>query len=421
VTGEALLAGAQAALAGLLRDRGVEKLFAALDGDGEEMCIVGGAVRNALMGLPATEIDLATTALPHEVVRRAELAGFKAVPTGIEHGTVTVVVQGRPFEVTTLREDIETDGRRAMVRFGRSFAADAARRDFTINALSLDRQGKLHDEVGGLPDIAARRVRFIGDAERRVTEDYLRILRFFRFHASYATGAPDAEGFAAAIKLRQGLRHLSAERVRNELMKLLVTPGVVATAREMLAGGFWPLLLNGVPHIGRFAGFVEAEGATGETAGPLPRLAALAVMTSEDAARLRDTLRLSKAEATLLAKIASALEHLHRWPQRENEPRFGTDFTRLVLDLGAAPVSIALTIEAAGTSAARAAALRRRASEVPRFPISGAQLLARGIAPGPEVGRILGLAREAWIAASCPLGKAALKAIVDEAMETADR
>jgi poly(A) polymerase len=417
MTGEAAVAGAEPQLAALLRDRGVEELFAALGGGGEETRIVGGAVRNALMGLAVAEIDIATTALPQEVTRRAELAGFKAVPTGIEHGTVTVVVHGRPFEVTTLREDIETDGRRAVVRFGRSFAADAARRDFTINAMSLDRNGKLHDGVGGLADIVSRRVRFIGDAEQRIAEDYLRILRFFRFHASYASGELDAQGFAAAIKLREGLRNLSAERVRNELLKLLTAPGAVATAEQMLAGGLWPLLLHGVPHIGRFAGFVRGEkGATDESAGPLPRLAALAVLTSEDAARLRAGLRLSNAQAALLGKIATALEYLHGWPERENGAELAAGFTRLVLDLGHLPVCVALSIEAQGANTARLAALRSRAVEIPSFPLSGADILKRGVRPGPEVGRLLALAREAWIAASCTLDKAGLATILDEAL-----
>ena len=369
------------------------------------------------MGLAVEEIDIATTALPAEVTRRAERAGFKAVPTGIEHGTVTVVVNGRPFEVTTLREDIETDGRRAVVRFGRSFEADAARRDFTMNALSLDRDGKLHDEVGGLADIAARRVRFIGDAGQRIAEDYLRILRFFRFHASYAAGRLDERGFAAAIRLRDGLRGLSAERLRDELLKLLAAPGAVATAGQMLEGGIWPLLLHGVPHVSRFAAFVERDqaGKHGET-GPLPRLAALAVATAEDAARLRETLRLSNPETALLGKIARALECLHGWPGRAKEASFATSLTRLVLDLGARPVSLALSIEAQGAGTNEVNALLSRVGAVPAFPLSGADLLRRGMRPGPQVGRILALAREAWIAASCPLDAPALAAIVESAM-----
>ncbi|MGC1575360.1 MAG: CCA tRNA nucleotidyltransferase [Beijerinckiaceae bacterium] len=414
-------AGARAALETLLRDRDVAEVLDALDGHGEETRIVGGAVRNALMGLPVTEVDLASTAVPNEVTRRAELAGFKAVPTGIEHGTVTLVLRGRPFEVTTLREDIETDGRRAVVRFGRSFAADALRRDFTMNALSLDRSGTVHDTVGGLADVAARRLRFIGDARLRIKEDYLRILRFFRFHASYATGPLDAEGFEAAIGLREGLRLLSAERVRNELLKLIKAPGAAATAQEMLAGGFWPLILGGVPHVSRFKAALETQASSPDMAGAVARLAALAVLTSEDAARLRQRLRLSNAQAALLGAIGSIIERLHGPLSRKTDAEAKREIARLVLDHGAESVRIALAIELAGSGNASVAELSRFASAIPPFPFSGADLLKRGMAAGPEVGRLLAQAREDWINEGCPLEKPALASILDRAMETGGR
>ncbi len=200
-------------------------VLAALDAPGEETRLVGGAVRDALLGRPVADIDLATTLLPEAVVARANAAGLKPVPTGIAHGTVTVVAEGEPFEVTTLREDIETDGRHAVVRFGRDFGHDAARRDFTVNALSVTPDAYVHDTVGGLADLAAARVRFIGEARQRIREDYLRVLRFFRFHARYGAGDPDPEGLAASIEARDGLALLSRERVRGELLKLLVAPG----------------------------------------------------------------------------------------------------------------------------------------------------------------------------------------------------
>src|SRR5580700_10962635 len=212
-------------------------LLALLDSDGEEARVVGGAVRNTLRAEPVGDIDIATTALPDEVIRRVEAAGFKAVPTGIEHGTVTVVAEGRPHEVTTLREDVETDGRRAKVAFGRDWRRDAERRDFTMNALSVTPDGAVHDYVGGLADLAARRVRFIGEPRARIAEDYLRILRFFRFHAAYAHGPPDPQGLHACIVARDGLRTLSRERVRAELVKLLVAPHAVATLAAMAEAG----------------------------------------------------------------------------------------------------------------------------------------------------------------------------------------
>ena len=200
-------------LAELLRRPRLARLLAVLNGDGEETRLVGGAVRNALIGRPVSEFDLASTALPEEVTRRAEAAGFKPVPTGIEHGTVTVVVEGEPFEVTTLREDVETDGRRARVRFGRDFEADARRRDFTVNALSVGADGTLFDYTGGFEDLEARRIRFIGDPAARIREDYLRILRFFRFHAIYAEGAPDPEdGSALEAACREAEEEIGLSR-----------------------------------------------------------------------------------------------------------------------------------------------------------------------------------------------------------------
>ena len=213
-------------------------VLAVLDRDGEEARIVGGAVRNALLGMPPGDIDIATTALPNEIIRRTSAAGFRPVATGIEHGTVTVVADGVPFEVTTLRQDIETYGRRAKVVFGRDWRLDAQRRDFTINALFLSRDGAIHDYVGGGADLAAHRVRFIGDPATRIAEDYLRILRFFRFHASYGEGAPDPAGLAAGIRARERIASLSRERVRMELMKLLVAPRCGRRSRVMTEAGF---------------------------------------------------------------------------------------------------------------------------------------------------------------------------------------
>src|SRR5260221_10851234 len=177
--------------AGWLGAPALARALSILNGGGEEARVVGGAARNALMGLPLSDIDIATTAPPDEVVRRAATGGLKAVPTGIDHGTVTLVVHGTPFEVTTLRQDVETFGRKAKVAFGRDWKIDAERRDFTMNALSISSDGVVHDYVGGLADLNARRVRFIGDPARRIAEDYLRILRFFGFQASYLHGAPD--------------------------------------------------------------------------------------------------------------------------------------------------------------------------------------------------------------------------------------
>ena len=212
------------------------------------------------------EVDVATTAVPDEVVKRVTAAGFKPVPTGIEHGTVTVVIDKQPFEVTTLRKDIETDGRHAKVAFGRDWKVDAERRDFTINALSATRDGTVYDYVGGLADLDERRVRFIGDPAKRIAEDYLRILRFFRFHAAYGTSDhPYAEGIAACIAGRDGLDQLSRERVRMEVMKLVVAPHAVPTLISMADGGLLLRVLGGVTYLGALR--EHGQGRSGDRPG----------------------------------------------------------------------------------------------------------------------------------------------------------
>ena len=295
----------------MLREGALARVLAALDGNGEETRLAGGAVRDLALGLTPGDFDLATTALPEIVIARARAAGLHFAPTGIAHGTVTVIADGRPFEVTTLREDVETDGRHAVVKFGRDFRADALRRDFTINALSLDAEGRVHDYCGGLADLQARRVRFIGDARQRIREDYLRILRFFRFSARFGEGALDAEGLAAAIAEREGLSILSRERVRAELLKLLVAPRAGEVVTTLCEAALLAPLLGGVENPARLRGLIALEAARGEPADALLRLAALSVVIVEDADRLREKLRLSNAEHERLAALAGALEALH--------------------------------------------------------------------------------------------------------------
>src|SRR5882724_611853 len=283
------------------------RVLGLLNGHGEEARVVGGAVRNALLKIPIGDIDIATTALPDEVIRRAKADGVKSVPTGIEHGTVTLVVDGQPFEVTTLREDTETFGRKAKVAFGRDWAADAQRRDFTINGLSIDAEGVVHDHVGGLEDIATKRVRFIGDASQRIAEDYLRILRFFRMHASYGAGEPDRAGYLACIGGRAGLSSLSAERVRMEMLKLLVAEGAAVAVQAMADAGLLLPIFGGVAYIGTFAAMIAAERALELPPNAVRRLAALTVAVTEDARRVSARLRLSNAETKALDSMG------HRW------------------------------------------------------------------------------------------------------------
>jgi poly(A) polymerase len=394
-----------------LTDGALGKLLAVLDRDGEEARVVGGAVRNILIGAPAGDIDVATTALPDEVMRRAQAAGFKAVPTGIEHGTVTIVVDHRGFEVTTLREDVETFGRHAVVRFGRDWRADAARRDFTINALSLSRDGVVHDYVGGLADIAVRRVRFIGQASARIAEDYLRVLRFFRFHAAYGVGRPDSEGLQACIEARDKLDRLSRERVRMELMKLLVAAHAVPTLAVMAESGLLGPVLGGVPYLAGIGNMAKLEAACAFAPDPVRRLGALAVMIAEDAERLWQRLRLTNAEHERLASMADGWWNVT--PTDDSAARallyrVGPErFTDRVLlawarsEAGAADVSW----HAMTTLPQRWAA--------PAFPIKAAHLMARGIEKGRGLGVALAEAEKAWIARGFPRDKRAVAEIAD--------
>src|SRR2546423_7250253 len=257
-----------------------------LNGNGEEARVVGGAVRNALLNIPPGDLDIATTALPDEVARRAKAAGIKSVPTGIDHGTVTLVVEAHPFEITTLREDTETFGRKAKVAFGRDWVIDAKRRDFTINGMSVDAAGVVHDHVGGLEDIAAKRVRFIGDADQRIAEDYLRILRFFRIHAAFGAGDIDRAGYLACVRARAGLAVLSAERVRMEILKLMVAEGAAGAITAMADAGLLLPIFGGVVYLGPLARMISAERLLGMKPNPVRRLGALAVGVTEDAKRI---------------------------------------------------------------------------------------------------------------------------------------
>ncbi len=402
----------EAALVALVTSEPLRAVLAALngrerDGPAEEARVVGGAVRNALLGLPETDIDIAVTCLPEETLRRAEAAGFRTVPTGLDHGTVTIIANGRPFEVTTLREDVETDGRRATVRFGRDFAQDAARRDFTINALMADASGRLHDVTGGLADLSARRVRFIGEAEARIREDYLRILRFFRFQAAFGVGAPDAAGLAACIAGRDGLDGLSRERVRAELMKLVSAQGAAPTLAAMSAAGLWQRATGGLAYPARLALLLAAL----PDASAIERLAAAAVMTRADAVRLRERLRLSNAESDALQRTAIAFEALHGVPLPDARAA-----RQLAHRLGLRPLLVALAAQGVASGVAVLVRLAEVA-DVPAFPLSGRDFVAHGVVPGPQMGSALARAEALWVAADFPLDGPALAAIVAEATQ----
>ncbi|HOV03740.1 MAG TPA: CCA tRNA nucleotidyltransferase [Kaistiaceae bacterium] len=395
------------------RDPDLVAVLAALDGDGEEVRIVGGAVRNALMGVPIGDIDIATTATPDVVTRRAVAAGLKAVPTGIEHGTVTVVSGRHAFEVTTLRQDVETHGRHATVVFGRDWVADAHRRDFAMNALYLDRTGHVFDPVGGYADILVRRVRFIGDAATRISEDYLRILRFFRFHAAYGEGDPDRPGLLAAIRLRAGLRVLSAERIGVETRRLVTARRAPETIEVMAEAGILEIVFAGVVRIGAFARLRAIADANGVPASPGRALAVAGCFVEEDGERIADRLRLKNAdreEMVSAVRLARAVrrdmpaEGVRALLYRAGRERVGDAVLAAWAFSGDGP-------QDAGW---RALLDMARREAVPVFAIKGADALDLGMKPGRGVGRLIAALEAWWIAENFRPDAAALKARLAE-------
>ena len=371
------------------------RVFAALSGSGIETRAVGGAVRNTLLGRAVTEVDLATTALPKTVMTLARKAGLKAVPTGIAHGTVTVVVDGDSFEVTTLRRDVETFGRRAKIAFTEDWTEDAKRRDFTLNALYADADGVLYDPLGGFADLIAGRVRFIGEADARIKEDYLRILRFFRFNASCGSGAFDPEGLAACVRQRDGMQQLSAERVAGELRRILIAPRAAAAIEALFDYGLLSDLLAAAPRLSRLSRLIEIEHVLQREPIASLRLAALAVYVREDAPRLAARFKLSKANQADLALGAD--ESLDAALPSDAAAK------RLLYRLGPErfPLQVLMTW-ADGAALAddkvwRWALTLPERWTAPAFPLRGSDIAGLGTVTGPEVGIILRAVEAAWI------------------------
>ena len=348
---------------------------------------VGGCVRNAILGEPVTDIDIATEALPEEVVGMAEAAGFAALPIGIRHGSVLLVVHGTGLDITTFRGDVETDGRHARVEFVNRIQEDALRRDLTINALYADAEGRVIDPLGGLPDLHARRVRFIGDAEERIREDYLRILRFFRFLAWYAPrgSEPDRTGIAACRELAPGLARLSRERVTDEVRKLLAAPDPVPAVAAMEEAGVLARLLPGA-RTRVLARLVEAERAAGAPASWINRLSALAC------GDWRSAFRFSRRESAAVRRVQS----LAAKPLRHGEAAYRHGFDAA---LGGALVGAALRAEALPPGLAGDLELGSRA----RFPVAAADLAPRYA--GRELGDRLRELEKRWIASGFALGR----------------
>ncbi len=387
---------------------GAKRILAALAG---ETRIVGGAVRDALLGIEVSDVDLATRLKPEAVVKTLEAAGIKAVPTGIAHGTITAVADGSLIEVTTLRRDVSTNGRHAEVAFSEDWQEDASRRDFTINALYADpATGEIYDYFGGLADLEARTVRFIGDPLKRIAEDHLRILRFFRFHARFG-GEPHRESLDACAARAKDLMALSRERIRDELLKLLCVADPLPTLRLMLDRGilapvFPEIVAERLSALDRLVGI---ERTLGQPCAALRRLATLlpaeAALLDDVAARLR----LSNVERKRLVATADRLTAIPETP------------LPLAYRIGADSAADRLLLAATTADEVAAPLATLAAWEEPRLPISGRDLIALGVPAGPEVSRLLLRVEDMWVDGGFPPDRGAVLELARQALASSAR
>lgn len=394
---------------------GIQDVFSAIEQDGDQARVVGGAVRNTLLGHPVPDVDIATTARPEDVMRRAAQSGLKSVGTGLDHGTITVVSSGFPYEVTTLREDVETFGRQARVVFGKDWVKDAKRRDFTMNALYVDRYGGLHDPLGGLKDCLERRVRFIGDPDKRIKEDYLRILRFFRIYAAYGRGDMDAEGLGACLRQRDGLRRLSAERIGHEMRRLLRAPLAAIALRMMNDCGLWEIATGGLARIGDFEALRDLEAYAPEIRDPEVGLVVLVGFVREDLERICDRFRLSNAERKRMKTAWAASKAFRSASTFPPAASLVYEFGRQ----GAVDGLLAAWARQHAHNCADAEAFRKMLSEIrlqaiPEFPLKGADLIASGHRPGPGLGDILKKLEDDWRESGFSLSKGDLISKADK-------
>ena len=382
---------------------GLRRIVASLRADGGDVRVVGGAVRDTLLGLPVTDIDLATPLLPQDVTQRLEAADIKVIPTGIAHGTVTAIASGEHYEITTLRRDVETDGRRATIAFAGDWREDAARRDFTINALYCDPDsGRVDDWFGSIADLEAGCIRFIGDAVTRIAEDHLRILRFYRFAARFGRGDLEPVSHAAVIAARQSLKSLSRERVADELLKILSLADPRPIVAQMASDGIFEVIL---PELAPdFAAALDRllanEAASGVAPAPLRRLSALlpadAAMADQVASRLRFSTRQRKHLAALAAHRGTA-----EMPVRQFAYAVGLETARDVRLL-------------VGDTASASTAIRTLENwAVPVLPVKGRDVIMHGVSAGPDVARILKSVEKAWVEEDFPDRPRALE-LVDQ-------
>jgi poly(A) polymerase len=377
----------------------------ALMSEGDIARFVGGAVRDTLLGRAISDVDIASTGDAERNITRLEAAGIKAIPTGLKHGTITAVIGARHFEVTTLRHDLETDGRHAVVSATDDWLIDAARRDFTMNALYLDPDGTLYDPTGGQMDIRRGLVRFVGDPGARIQEDYLRILRFFRFHAWYGTGPCDPAGLAACRENRDGIGKLSRERIRIELLKLLTADDPTIAVNIMRENGIWTPVLGCQPEPEKLARLMALEKNFG-SGDPIRRLAALA--GNVGAAELADRLRLSRAETRRLNVILDPAQEL------VGEPT-ATDINRALYRHGKQAV---LDWAMVTNSLSHATAIKN--VNLKPFPLSGKDAIAQGLPAGPKLGEWLAKVENWWLAEGFAPDRAACQAKLKELLARED-
>lgn len=369
---------------------GMDALLTALDAEGGQSRFVGGAVRDTLLGHDVQDVDIATRLMPQDVMQRLKKAGIKAIPTGIEHGTITAVLPHGPVEVTTLRRDVSTDGRRATVAFSDDWREDAARRDFTINALYADPvTDEIHDYFGGLDDLEAHHVRFIGDALTRIAEDHLRILRFFRFHARFGTGTADAAAIEACQARARDLMALSRERIADELLKLLALPDPTATIRMMIDLGIFTSVIPEITDQShrRLIALIDREKASETQADPLRRLIALSPADGTAADEIAARLRLSNAQRK---RIGFALE--------KNDAGMMETYYRK----GAEAAQDRLLLSDADPRQIADALALLHTCERPKLPLGGGALVSRGLKAGPVVAKALQTIERRWIDENFP-------------------
>ena len=397
----------------------LQKLFEVLLVKGDEVKIVGGAPRNHLLGKQVEDVDLATIYTPEEVIEKAKQAGIKYSPTGIEHGTVTLIINKTSFEITSLREDIETDGRRAIVKLGKDWLLDAKRRDFTINALYITSEGIIEDPLNqGLNDIKTKTVKFIGHPEDRIREDYLRSLRYYRFASYYSHPPFDPAALSATINLRNGLRTLSAERIKAELFKILKAPEPKPVIKELYKNGLLTLLIGTAPNISAFNNLLDLEEELGQTANTGLRLAVLAAWHKADAKRLKERFRLSRKETEQVELRAKASLEKASLAKSINPNSSNGNFekNKYLHYVGVENyITLLKTLYALGDSPLAKKDLvkemtKHQSEPQIEFPVKGDDLIEKGIKPGPDLGAILEKLVMKWLKSNRKLSREELLA-----------